>query len=378
MTISCEVAALPAAGRLFRCVPGSTGAALKHIASLGALILSLAAPSAQAAEQCKTQWTSGMCKLMHVLEIIEARHADAKVADKLVARVMDHLAKEHDPYSNYYDVEAYRELRRGLEGRRSEGASVTSRLLPGGKAYLRIHTFSEVVPQQLVEALEALSVDSSTPISGIVLDLRDNPGGLVRTAVAVAAAFLPRNTLVISTQGDGLEGRQEFRAHPGDYLDIAEDDYFEHLPARFRSLPMTVLVNRGSASASEILAASLQDHRRAAIIGTRTYGKGTVQTIIPLEDDTAIKFTTSFFYTPKGRKVDGNGVTPDVVIKRKAESVKTDAAEGQVATVAVCALKGGADSSLADVRKLAGEDQTDCQLQQALVSLGAQRMAQVR
>lgn len=377
MTISCDVAALSAAGTHFRAGALRTGSFLKRLGLAAALSLAAGVPAAQALEQCKTQWTPGMCKLVHVLEIIEARHADAKVADKLVTKVMDHLAKEVDPYSNYYDVEAYRELRRNLDGRRVDSEVLTYRMLPGARAYIRLHTFSEATAERLVDAVNELSAASAQPLSGVVLDLRDNPGGLVRTAVAVASVFLPRNAVVISTQGDGLEARQEFRAHPGDYLEIGDDDSLDQLPAAFRTLPLTVLVNRGSASASEILAAALQDHRRGTIIGLRTYGKGTVQTIIPLEDDTAIKFTTSYFYTPKGRKVDGQGVTPDILMKRRPLADKAAAAEGQVAAVPVCLLQGGAEA-LADVAKLSGEDRTDCQLQQALVTLSVQRLASAR
>lgn len=336
------------------------------------LALGLGGAARGADSNCRSDRSNGMCKLVTVLQTIESRHADVKVADKLVTKMMDHLAKEHDPYANYYDVEAYRELRRNLDGRRTEGVSMSQRLLPGKRAYVRIHHFDESVPYQLTEAIRTLSAESGTQLAGAVLDLRDNPGGLVRVAVAVAAAFLPRNALVITTRGDGLEAVQEFRAHPGDYLDIAEDDPLADLPAALRKLPPTVLVNRGSASASEILAAALQDHHRATIIGTRTYGKGTVQTIIPLADETAIKFTTSFFYTPNGRKVDGQGVTPDLVIKRKAPEDKASANVGRAtaapALPSSCVLTGVTES-LAEVKKLSGEDLSDCQLLQAVVAL---------
>lgn len=378
MNTSCEVAALHAVRGTFHVAAGRAASLFNTLALAGALTLTTAVPAAHSSDLCKTQWTPGMCKLVHVLEVIEARHADATVADKLVVKVMDHLAKEIDPYSNYYDVEAYRELRRNLEGRRVETEIVSHRLLPGARAYVHLRTFSEATAEKLVEALNDMAAASPKPLTGVVLDLRDNPGGLVRAAVAVAAAFLPRNALVITTRGDGLEAAQEFRAAPGDYTEILGDgDALENLPETFRSLPITVLVNRGSASASEILAAALQDHRRATIIGTRTFGKGTVQTIIPLEDDTAIKFTTSFFYTPKGRKVDGQGVTPDLVIKKKPAAETVTAAQGQVAQASPCVLQASA-GGLRDLEKLSGDDRTDCQLQQALVTLGNQRLAQAR
>lgn len=377
MNTSCQGAASHAAGTTFRAFSRRAIFLLTTLALSSGLALAAGPSAVQGPESCKTRWTPGMCKLVHVLEVIEARHADAKVADKLVVKVMDHLAKEIDPYSNYYDVEAYRELRRNLEGRRVEGEVVTHRLLPGARAYIRLHTFSEATAEKLVEALNDMTAESATPLTGLVLDLRDNPGGLVRSAVAVAAAFLPANALVITTQGDGLEGKQELRAVAADYMELLGEDALERLAITHRNLPVTVLVNRGSASASEILSAALQDHHRATIIGTRTYGKGTVQTIIPLEDDTAIKFTTSYFYTPNGRKVDGQGVTPDVVIKKKPANERNVATQGQVAQLSPCVLQGAAGAT-ADLDKLTGDDRADCQLQQAMVILGNPRLAQVR
>ena len=148
-----------------------------------------------------------------------------------------------------------------------------------------------------------------------MLDLRNDPGGLLHGAVGVAAAFLPVNTLVVSTDGRTEDAKREFRASSDDYLRGSRDDFLRALPKWARDVPMVVLVNGGSASASEIVAGALQDHKRAVIMGTQSFGKGSVQTILPLNNTTAIKLTTARYYTPSGRSIQAKGIEPDIVVE---------------------------------------------------------------
>jgi carboxyl-terminal processing protease len=152
-------------------------------------------------------------------------------------------------------------------------------------------------------------------LKGLILDLRNDPGGLLNGAVGISAAFLPRRALVVSTDGRTEDAKRKFIAAPEDYLRGSRDDYLKNLPAAIKSVPMVVLVNGGSASASEIVAGALQDHKRATIMGTQTFGKGSVQTILPLGNNTAIKLTTARYYTPSGRSIQAKGITPDIVVE---------------------------------------------------------------
>jgi carboxyl-terminal processing protease len=158
------------------------------------------------------------------------------------------------------------------------------------------------------------------PVKGLVLDLRNDPGGLLYGAIAISAAFLPNKTLVVSTDGRTEDARRKFYAAPEDYSRGSRDDVLKNLPAAVKSVPMVVLVNGGSASASEIVAGALQDHKRATIIGTQTFGKGSVQTIMPLGNNTAIKLTTARYYTPSGRSIQAKGITPDVTVDEPGAS----------------------------------------------------------
>ena len=148
-----------------------------------------------------------------------------------------------------------------------------------------------------------------------MLDLRNDPGGLLYGAVSISAAFLQPKLLVVSTDGRTEDARKKFYATNEDYLRGAKDDMLKNLPAAVKSVPMVVLVNGGSASASEIVAGALQDHKRAIVIGTQTFGKGSVQTIMPLGNNTAIKLTTARYFTPSGRSIQAKGITPDVIIE---------------------------------------------------------------
>lgn len=175
-------------------------------------------------------------------------------------------------------------------------ASVEARLLEQRLGYIRISRFHSRTKEELAQALRDLGVEAGG-LSGLVLDLRNNPGGLLRISIDVADAFLSEGTIV-STKGRS-DGDRSWRAQPDDVLDGA---------------PMVVLVNGRSASAAEIVAGALQENGRAVVMGTRTVGKGSVQSILPLKDGGALKLTTSRYYAPSGRAIDGVGVAPDVVL----------------------------------------------------------------
>jgi len=178
--------------------------------------------------------------------------------------------------------------------------SVRSALLEPGYGYLRITQFTETTPTELEAGIVGLQRESARPLQGLVLDLRGNPGGVLESGVDVADAFLDTG-LIVSASGRSRDSRFHMDAKPGDIS---------------RGARIAVLVNGGSASAAEIVAGALRDHGRAALIGRKTFGKGSVQTILPLEGGQALKLTTSFYYTPSGASIDGRGLVPDVILDR--------------------------------------------------------------
>ena len=183
--------------------------------------------------------------------------------------------------------------------------SVRSRV-EGDAAYVRITSFSEQTEAGLKKAMASLKKDLGGDIRGVVLDLRNNPGGLLEQAVAVADAFLDQGEIV-STRGRSPDDVQRFSARDGDMSD---------------GKPIVVLINGGSASASEIVAGALQDHRRALVLGTKSFGKGSVQTIIPLAGHGAMRLTTSRYYTPSGRSIQATGIEPDIeVVQSRVEPI---------------------------------------------------------
>jgi carboxyl-terminal processing protease len=175
--------------------------------------------------------------------------------------------------------------------------SVAEQTLEPGYGYLRITTFSETTAQDISRAITHLKRDNTGFLKGLVIDLRNNPGGVLEAGVAVADDFLDSG-LIVSADGRTPEARFRMEATPGDLIDGA---------------PLVVLVNGGSASASEIVAGALKDHGRALIVGRRTYGKGSVQTVIPLAHGGAVKLTTSRYFTPSGASIHGKGIMPDIL-----------------------------------------------------------------
>ena len=193
--------------------------------------------------------------------------------------------------------------------------SVKSTLLEPGYSYFRVTQFQEHTGEKLAEAIKKRFAESNTPIKGIILDLRNDPGGLLNSAVSVSAAFLPKDKLVVYTEGRTRNARMKLYAQPNYYLRRGNRDYLADLPQETKSAAMVVLVNGGSASASEIVAGALQDHKRAVIMGTQTFGKGSVQTILPMGNETAIKLTTARYFTPNGRSIQAKGITPDIIVE---------------------------------------------------------------
>jgi carboxyl-terminal processing protease len=196
--------------------------------------------------------------------------------------------------------------------------SVKSKMLEPGYGYVRLTQFQEHTVENMVKAIEGLYKQQG-PLKGMVLDLRNDPGGLLHGAIGVSAAFLPARTLVTSTDGRNEDSKRKYLAVPEDYLRGSRDDIVARLPAGVKSVPLVVLVNGGSASASEIVAGALQDHKRAAVIGTQTFGKGSVQSILPLTNNTAIKLTTARYYTPNGRSIQAKGISPDFLVEETPE-----------------------------------------------------------
>lgn len=202
--------------------------------------------------------------------------------------------------------------------------SVEHSLLEPGIGYVRLTLFQDRTADELVRALDDLWHQSATPMRGIVLDLRDNPGGLLRAAVGVCAAFLPQDAAVVYTEGRNADSKRQFFASSRYYLRGEQEDFMQRLPAGAKSVPLVVLVNGASASASEIVAAALQDHERAAVIGTQTFGKGSVQAVFTLEDGSAVKLTTALFLTPKGHFIQARGVTPDILVDATGAAEQSD------------------------------------------------------
>ncbi|MGV3678173.1 MAG: S41 family peptidase [Acidovorax sp.] len=196
--------------------------------------------------------------------------------------------------------------------------SVKGKVIEPGYAWIRLSQFQERTVDDFVRKMEEIYKQDPN-IKGLVLDLRNDPGGLLDAAVAISAAFLPENVTVVTTNGQLAESKSTYKAAPEYYQRRSGGDPLRRLPASIKSIPMVVLVNEGSASASEIVAGALQDHKRATIMGSQTFGKGSVQTVRPLGPDTGIKLTTARYYTPSGKSIQAKGIVPDVMIDESEE-----------------------------------------------------------
>ena len=218
--------------------------------------------------------------------------------------------------------------------------SVRAELLETGFGYVRVIQFQIGTATSLRQQLARLAREAGTALKGLVLDLRDNPGGVLDGAIQVSDTFL-RDGLIVSTRGRAEDSEVTFSASPKDYLNDA---------------PLVVLVNGGSASASEIVAGALQDHGRALILGTTTFGKGSVQTILPMLNGAALKLTTARYYTPNDRSIQATGITPDVV-SQPAESSQTP--DGDVSRLRESDLAGHLENELQNDNNATVDTKTD-------------------
>jgi carboxyl-terminal processing protease len=198
-------------------------------------------------------------------------------------------------------------------------ASVRSKLIEPGYGYVRISQFQSNTGDEIGQALKQLRTENQEDLAGLILDLRNNPGGVLQASVAVADTFLT-DGLIVYTEGRLPSSHLKYRASGRDALNGS---------------PIVVLINSGSASASEIVAGALQDHERAQLLGTTSYGKGSVQSVMPLSDDRAIKLTTAYYYTPKGRSIHRTGIEPDVLFDFDAHPE-----DGKLMDEALALLKG--------------------------------------
>ncbi|MES2262985.1 MAG: S41 family peptidase [Pseudomonadota bacterium] len=196
--------------------------------------------------------------------------------------------------------------------------SVKAKIVEPGYAWLRVAQFQEPTVDDLAAKIADLYKQDPN-IKGLVLDLRNDPGGVLQGAIGVAAAFLPKDAAIVSTNGQLPDSKQIFYGRPEYYALRSEGDMLAKLPEAIKRVPMAVLVNTGSASASEIVAGALQDYKRATIIGSQTFGKGSVQTIRQLTADTAVKLTTARYYTPNGRSIQAKGISPDLLVDENAD-----------------------------------------------------------
>ena len=233
-----------------------------------------------------------------------------------------HQVSDDDYYRDFYnrtDIATNVNLNRQLWLRHD--------LIEPGYGYLRISQFQERTVPAMAEALQAMHRTNGGPLKGLIIDLRDDPGGLLNGAVGVSAAFLQNGQLVVSTKGRDGKENMNLKAQPTDYQIGNSKDPLAGLPAEFKTIPITVLVNSGSASASEIVAGALQDHKRAVIVGTQSFGKGSVQSVMPLSNGGALRITTQLYYTPNGRSIQAQGIVPDVEVADKTRRYESREAD---------------------------------------------------
>jgi carboxyl-terminal processing protease len=199
--------------------------------------------------------------------------------------------------------------------------SVRSKVIEPGYAWMRVSQFQDRSLEDVTKKLEEI-YKAEPKLRGLVLDLRNDPGGLLDAAVGISAAFLPENVTVVSTNGQIAESKASYKASPEFYRRSGPDvikRLTENTKGIYKTVPLVVLVNEGSASASEIVAGALQDYKRGTIMGSQTFGKGSVQVVRPLGPDTGIKLTTSRYYTPNGNSIQAKGIIPDVMVDETPE-----------------------------------------------------------
>ncbi len=229
--------------------------------------------------------------------------------------------------------------------------SVKSKMLEEGLGYIRISSFQSRTAKSVVDAAKKLAKENGGPLKGMILDLRNNPGGLLTGAVGVSDAFLEKGKIVY-TEGRVKDSELRYDASPGDVLNGA---------------PLIVLVNGGSASASEIVSGALQDQKRAIIVGTKTFGKGSVQTILPLKEHNALKLTTARYYTPSGRSIQAEGIEPDIkIVRLKVQKGEDRGFEPLTEADLTGHLSNGDEKKDAkkDGKKSKGDDKKDASLAQ--------------
>ncbi len=201
--------------------------------------------------------------------------------------------------------------------------SVKTKQLDNDLLWVRITSFQErTVPDLAKKLTDAYKTNPN--LRGVILDLRNNGGGILQGAVGVSAAFLPTGAIVVSTKGQGKNSQQIFKAEPGNYQLSESGDPLAGLPEAFKKLPLVVLTNAYSASASEIVSGALQDYKRGTIMGKTTFGKGSVQTVRQITSDTALKITTAYYYTPSGKSIQAYGIKPDIAVDQNAEGDPND------------------------------------------------------
>jgi carboxyl-terminal processing protease len=290
---------------------------------------------------------NGLVKVVSPIDDTPAAHAGLKPGDLIThldgdpvqgMTLPEAVEKMRGPVSSEIKLTIRREGREPFDVKLIRATikiqSVRSHLEGDNIAYIRITTFNEQTDVGLNNAMKNLKQQAGGKLLGVILDLRNDPGGLLDQAVAVADAFLEKGEIV-STRGRRSEDAQRYNARPGDVA---------------AGLPVAVLINGGSASASEIVAGALQDHHRAILLGTRSFGKGSVQTIIPLPGHGAMRLTTARYYTPSGRSIQAKGIDPDIVVE--AAKIEKTPEEAKVATASDLKRDdsgdGGAEQSSVD------------------------------
>jgi carboxyl-terminal processing protease len=196
--------------------------------------------------------------------------------------------------------------------------AVRAKVVEPGFAWVRINSFQERVVEEFVRKVEDIYAKEGR-LKGMVLDLRNDPGGSLDGAIGISAAFLPKDVVVVTTNGQLADAKATFKASREFYARRGGEDWLRRLPEQMKTVPLVVLVNEGSASASEIVAGALQDHKRATIMGSQTFGKGSVQTLHELGPDTAVKLTTARYFTPNGTSIQAKGIVPDIWLDETAE-----------------------------------------------------------